>query len=150
MDVPLLMMLGRMAPALVGDLTNAIGTERFVVVQRLYKLTSIDVVAQMYSVVSSGRAEKWDFRAHVHDLTIGELPDNLEVATRLIRNEMMRQLNEAGATQVSIADELGVSHRTVMRGIARVRALKPPVPLISDPTPGVEVDANIRLKLTTN
>lgn len=129
-DLPLLMTLGEMAPASVGELAAALNAEHSVVSQRLYKLTSIGVVAPTDTVVGSGSDGKWDFAAHVDDPAVGTLPDDPQAVARLTRDEAMRQLHETGTTQTEIAEEFGVARRTVIRGITRARALEPPIPAI--------------------
>ena len=65
---------------------------------------------------------------------MGKLPSDSKKAAQLVRDDMIQRQIEAGLSHQQVADELGLTRRTVIKSVDRARALRPPVPNISTST----------------
>ena len=96
--------------------------------QRLYKLTALNVLEPTANLHDQTATAEWGFWGTVQNSAVGKLPADAKKAARLARDEMIRQRADRGESHGQIADDLGLSRRTVIKGIDRARALMPPVP----------------------
>lgn len=96
--------------------------------QRLYKLTALEVLEPSADLHNHKETAQWGFRGTVPDSAVGRLPSDPKKSARLVRDDMMRRRADRGVSHGQIAEELGLSRRTVYKGVDRARALRPPVP----------------------
>jgi len=127
-DLLIVLALGTRGPATTRTIAELAGTTVESASQRLYKLTALGVLEPTADLHDYTETAKWGFSGTVQDSAVGELPADSKKAARLARDEMIRQRADRGETHGQIANDLGLSRRTVIKGIDRARALKPPVP----------------------
>jgi len=86
------------------------------------------------SLYNQAEAAEWDFAGCVENSAVGKLPSDSKKAAQLVRDDMIRRQVETGLSHQEVADELGLTRRTVIKSIDRARALPPPVSNISTST----------------
>lgn len=137
-DLLIVLALGAKGPAETRTVAKVAGTTTETASQRLYKLTALDIIEPSLSLYNQAEAAEWDFAGCIENSAVGKLPSDSKKAAQLVRDDMIRRQIEAGLSHQQVADELGLTRRTVIKSVDRARALRPPVPNISTSTLALE------------
>jgi DNA-binding Lrp family transcriptional regulator len=133
-DLLIVLALGTKGPAETRTIAKVAGTTIETASQRLYKLTALDIIEPSLSLYNQAEAAEWGFAGNIENSAVGKLPSDSKKAAQLVRDDMIRRQVETGLSHQEVADELGLTRRTVIKSVDRARALRPPVPNISTST----------------
>ena len=120
-DFQVLASLKRIGSASAPEISKEAGISDVYTYERLYTLTAAGVVAPL-------EEGQWDLADNTSETAVGQLPSDSREAARLARDEMMRRMAEFGLKRQKISQITGVTEQTVVNGINRARAFRPPVP----------------------
>lgn len=130
-DLMVVLAVGAHGKATTRTIASTVGKTIEGTSQRCYKLTALNVLEPTVDLHSQTKTAKWGFRGTVENSAVGQLPSDSKKAARLARDEMIRMRADQGISHGTLAEELGLSRRTIIKSIDRARALRPPVPNIT-------------------